>query len=99
MTPSPTVAVTREFAVDYDSMISAETIEKAVRTLADAVKPTRIILFGSYARGDAREDSDVEATSSIPLTTESDQSPRESRYSAAPFCCRRKSMRMSVSTR
>ena len=41
-------------------MISQETIEKAVRTLVEAAKPTKIILFGSYARGDAREDSDVD---------------------------------------
>ena len=54
------VAASDVFAVDCDLMISQETIEKAVRTLVEAAKPTRIILFGSYARGDAREDSDVD---------------------------------------
>lgn len=33
---------------------------QAVRVLVDAANPTRVILFGSYARGDAREDSDVD---------------------------------------
>lgn len=33
---------------------------KAVSTLVEAAKPSRIILFGSYARGDARADSDID---------------------------------------
>ena len=41
-------------------MISFETIENAVRILAEAAKPTKIILFGSYSRGDACEDSDID---------------------------------------
>ena len=41
-------------------MISADTINKLVRTLVEAASPTKIILFGSYARGDAREDSDID---------------------------------------
>ena len=39
-------------------MITREIIDRAVRILAEAAKPTRIMVFGSYARGDAREDSD-----------------------------------------
>ena len=41
-------------------MISAETITKAVSTLVESAKPSRIFLLGSYARGDARADSDVD---------------------------------------
>jgi uncharacterized protein len=41
-------------------MVTGEQIDAAVRILADAAKPVRIILFGSHARGDAREDSDVD---------------------------------------
>ena len=41
-------------------MIPREIIDRAVRILAEAAKPTRIIVFGSYARGDAREDSDLD---------------------------------------
>jgi predicted nucleotidyltransferase len=41
-------------------MITREIIDRAVRILAEAAKPTRIIVFGSYARGDAREDSDLD---------------------------------------
>ena len=41
-------------------MISAETIDKIVSTLVEAAGPTKVILFGSYARGDARDDSDLD---------------------------------------
>ncbi len=41
-------------------MISKETIAQAVRILVEAAHPIKIILFGSYARGDAREDSDLD---------------------------------------
>jgi DNA polymerase sigma len=35
-------------------------IASIVRQVVEAVKPVRIILFGSHARGDARQDSDVD---------------------------------------
>jgi predicted nucleotidyltransferase len=41
-------------------MVTREKLEAAVRILADAAEADRIVLFGSYARGDAREDSDLD---------------------------------------
>jgi predicted nucleotidyltransferase len=42
-------------------MIAAETIRSAVERLAVAASsPARVILFGSYARGTATEDSDLD---------------------------------------
>jgi predicted nucleotidyltransferase len=41
-------------------MISREKIEEAVQILVDAACPSKIILFGSYARGEASEDSDLD---------------------------------------
>ncbi len=41
-------------------MITKNKIEEAVGILRDAARPQRIILFGSYARGDAKEDSDLD---------------------------------------
>jgi predicted nucleotidyltransferase len=41
-------------------MVTAETIQQAVGILAEAARPLQIILFGSHARGEAREDSDVD---------------------------------------
>ncbi|AUB84253.1 nucleotidyltransferase domain-containing protein [Candidatus Thiodictyon syntrophicum] len=41
-------------------MISQEQIDSAVRVLAQVADAQRILLFGSYARGDAGEDSDLD---------------------------------------
>lgn len=41
-------------------MIDQQIINKAVETLAAEAQPERIILFGSYARNEATEDSDVD---------------------------------------
>jgi len=43
------------------SIVVEEMIERAGRTLADAASaPAKVILFGSYARGDATEGSDLD---------------------------------------
>lgn len=41
-------------------MIAKDKIEEAVGMLKEAAQPQRVILFGSYARGDAKEDSDLD---------------------------------------
>ncbi|MBF8278150.1 MAG: polymerase, beta domain protein region [Candidatus Brocadiaceae bacterium] len=41
-------------------MISEEIINKAIARLVEAAKPQKIYLFGSYARGDARNHSDLD---------------------------------------
>ncbi len=41
-------------------MVTSEKIEAAIRLLSAAARPARIVLFGSYARGDARDDSDLD---------------------------------------
>ncbi|TAN75863.1 MAG: nucleotidyltransferase domain-containing protein [Gallionella sp.] len=41
-------------------MISGEQIQQAVERLAAAASPSKVILFGSCARGDATEDSDLD---------------------------------------
>lgn len=41
-------------------MISEDTISQAVSSLVDAANPEQIVLFGSYARGDANADSDLD---------------------------------------
>lgn len=38
-------------------MISEHTIQQAVDRLVNAANPSKVILFGSYARGDARGDA------------------------------------------
>lgn len=41
-------------------MITMETIREMAGKIVEAFHPERIILFGSYARGEAGEDSDVD---------------------------------------
>jgi predicted nucleotidyltransferase len=41
-------------------MIDESLLSRATELLRDAARPTRIILFGSHARGDARPDSDID---------------------------------------
>lgn len=41
-------------------MISPEQIEAAVAILVREAQPERVILFGSYARGEATSDSDLD---------------------------------------
>lgn len=42
-------------------MLTSETIAATAQRIATAAsKPARVIVFGSYARGDANEDSDLD---------------------------------------
>ena len=41
-------------------MISESTIQEAAELLRKAANPVKIILFGSYARGEPSEDSDLD---------------------------------------
>lgn len=41
-------------------MLEKVTLNKIVSAIANAVKPKKIILFGSYANGKANDDSDLD---------------------------------------
>ena len=41
-------------------MLSAQTISSAVERIVTAARPAKVILFGSYARGDSDEGSDLD---------------------------------------
>lgn len=41
-------------------MLTDAQIDQAVERLVEAAQPSRILLFGSYARGDADDDSDLD---------------------------------------
>jgi len=45
---------------DIINMIAEATIQEAVKLLKEAANPVKIILFGSYARGDITEKSDLD---------------------------------------
>lgn len=41
-------------------MITSDQIDAVVDTLVAAARPEKIVLFGSHARGEARDDSDLD---------------------------------------
>lgn len=50
-------------------MISQQTINAAVQWLVAAAHPAQIVLFGSYARNEASEDSDLAFLVILPTLT------------------------------
>lgn len=42
------------------TQVTEEVLDRMVRAIVDEVDPEQIILFGSRARGDQREDSDID---------------------------------------
>jgi uncharacterized protein len=47
-----------------------DTLQDVVRILVDAAHPTRIILFGSHAREEQTEDSDLDLVVVLPEVTD-----------------------------
>ena len=45
---------------------NAPVIDEAVRRLVDASHPVKVILFGSHARGDSTDDSDLDFVVIVP---------------------------------
>lgn len=59
--PSPLTRAGDEYPSLMSSVAVEELIERAGRALLDAASsPARVILFGSHARGDAHEGSDLD---------------------------------------
>ena len=51
-------------------MIDAATLQQVVQRLIAVAQPSRIILFGSYGRGDADEGSDLDLVVVLPEVTD-----------------------------
>ena len=60
-------------------------IRRYARAIADEFHPDTIILFGSYAYGTPREDSDVDLLVVMPARNQHDQAVRIHWRLAAPF--------------
>ena len=50
---------------------TTELLDKIVTRLKDSINPETIYLFGSYASGQATEDSDIDLLAVVPETKES----------------------------
>jgi predicted nucleotidyltransferase len=58
----------------YDWMITPEKVELAVRKIIELVRPLKIILFGSYIRGAATINSDLDI---LVITDDDVENPRK----------------------
>lgn len=66
-------------------MISQQTINAAVQLLVAAAHPTKIVLFGSYARNEANEDSDLDFLVIVPTLTNKRQEMVRLRHVLRPL--------------
>lgn len=57
---NPVLKLTRDVIPIGCSQPVSETLPKSVQQIAETLHPTKIILFGSYARGTPSRDSDVD---------------------------------------
>ena len=68
--PGPVLGLSRTTGLGYTpGMIAAEDIERVAARIGEAADAERVILFGSHARGDAGEHSDVD----LMIIAQSDQ--------------------------
>jgi predicted nucleotidyltransferase len=65
-------------------MLTDTEIHAAVARLAAALKPKKIILFGSYARGDATERSDLDLMVVGPSIADEAEAMRRGRRAIGP---------------
>ena len=54
------MAVVKVPTIDKRKRIPQKAIDQVVKQIAEKFKPQKIILFGSYARGNPRPESDVD---------------------------------------
>ena len=54
-------------------MLSEEKIQSVVECIVQAAQPSKVILFGSYARGNANENSDLDLMVIEPTVADSGQ--------------------------
>ena len=63
---SPLAYEVRDGKARYDDRTLAEWVPEIVQRLAEQFAPSRIVLFGSVARGDDERDSDVDLLVVLP---------------------------------
>lgn len=54
-------------------MLTEDTIRNVVERIVDVARPSKVILFGSYARGNASENSDLDLMVIEPRVTDPGQ--------------------------
>jgi len=62
-------------AIPYRQRIPQEAIDDVIRQIVEKIHPNKIILFGSYARGDFNAESDVDLLIILDKIPEADKRP------------------------
>src|SRR5258708_37559078 len=85
MVANATKVVPHSPSIYYGDKISMRLIRRYARQVAARFKPDQIILFGSYAYGTQREDSDVDLLVIMPCRNELDMAVKITWELPAPF--------------
>ena len=67
------------------AIIEEATLTALVQTLVDALHPEKIILFGSWARGDQRPDSDIDLFVQVPTGVDTGEAARKGYAAIGPL--------------
>ena len=66
-------------------LIDEGVLQELAGRIADAVRPERIVLFGSFARGDATDDSDIDLFVEVPSGVETAQATTKAYAAIRPL--------------
>jgi len=68
-------------------MITQDIVDRIIETISTAFRPRRIVVFGSQARGDASDDSDLDLLVEIETDVSRREQARRIRRAFDPYPC------------
>jgi uncharacterized protein len=68
-------------------MITQDIVDRIIETISTAFRPRRIVVFGSQARGDASDDSDLDLLVEMETDVSSREQARRIRRAFDPYPC------------
>ena len=68
-------------------MITQDIVDRIIETISTAFRPRRIVVFGSQARGDASDDSDLDLLVEIETDVSRREQARRIRRVFDPYPC------------
>jgi len=68
-------------------MITQDIVDRIIETISTAFRPRRIVVFGSQARGDASDDSDLDLLVEMETDVSRREQARRIRRAFDPYPC------------